>query len=1046
MNVKKGVRALLISALLLFGSFAVIPASASEKKTLTMYFHEDQEDYIILQASMGHLNDTFPSGDKPSDAAVGWFEMQNVSSIDGDVTCKLFFRIPPFNLTEIIDSVAPLVSDIIYNISGTNLSLANITGWGELWKNITNTTWDSFWSLVANTSLSDEEEFTLQVMNDTGAVFGEKTFFVNRTSWERGTFISILENLTSENFTNAGLQALNAWQNLNQKIVPATVTVPGVHYETVDPSEYLVFYVEASNQLAQIREIIDEFSDINISTLVYMLQLLDVLPQNVNLSSGSPEMKALQDLLKVFNATKGLIEPLINISFVYGSKDYPASITFEGTLREGRELGVRKYYLHDETVDSKVTQILDENPPIDDNVKEWSLSDEPRYWTLSYPYNYSTRMHGTVNVTVYLNYSDILDLLYGFSPEALLSLNYNVKAALIDVDEDGNSKEFASNVTTVSSLSISSLLSGGLNVPTTIQIKDVNHAMEVGHSLRLGLSIVNRSLNLPSFNITIFNFTLSDIIYLLNLFNISLSLPGSLLGETPVLMYDSVDSPSNIELNLAPLDDIKLSLAKGIKRDQLITKAGKAFFNVTVKNTGLKDDTVKVIVTPVDPVTTITPSGWNVSLTGVDSTGVINEFGYKRTYGVLLLPASSSRDVGITITPPRNVDYGDGVDVTIEAKGNRGYDEVSGSVTVSSDVVKIGIDLIKPADREARIGRSFNYTFKIVNTGNEVDSFHVNVKSDHDWANDSDVSPVPPIEVMPGEEKEFNVTVFIPSNVAAGTEDFLIVTVSSGVDPSKQRKTGVVTTAVSPSLTQIIGEGFDSFASQLGLNSVLGSSAGTFLMGFFFVVVIIFVVIAFYLWRKRFALLICLDRIKEVEPGEKTSFEVTLKNPTNQRLTYDLRVANEVSLPEGWHVSLSEREVKLDPDEEKKILLSVEASPDVDPDGYTEIKVEAMPREKPKAERISIIAMVKGAKVDLYISNVFHWPKTFKGGDVITTRFAVHNRGNVKAKGLSVKLAVNGVEKNRVENISIPPKGYANVRIPWVASPGENSVTITVEK
>ncbi|HEC81986.1 MAG TPA: hypothetical protein ENI42_06145, partial [Thermoplasmatales archaeon] len=686
-------------------------------------------------------------------------------------------------------------------------------------------------------------------------------------------------------------------------------------------------------------------------------------------------------------------------------RDYPASITFDGTLREGRELGLRRYYLHDETVGSKVTHTLDENPPMEgSDAKKWSMSDNERYWTLSYPYNYSTRIHGTVNLTLYLNYSDILELLSEFSPEALLSLKYNVKAALIDVDEEGNSKEFASNVTSISSVSFASLMGGGLNVPTVIRINSVNHVMEKGHSLRLGLAIVNRTLNVPSINVTIFNFSLSEIIYLLNLFNLSFSLPEFSLGETPVLMYDSVDSPSNLELNLAPLDDIRLLLKDG-KRDQLVTRAGRAYFNVTVKNTGSRDDNIKVIVTPVDPTTTITPFGWNVSFTGVDGTGVISEFGYKRSYGVISLPASSSRDVGIVVTPPEDVDYGDSVDVTIEAIGGRGSDEVSGSVTVSTDVVKIGVDIIKPADREARIGRSFNYTFKIVNTGNEVDSFLVKVESDHGWANDSDVFPVPPIEVMPGEEKEFNVTVFIPSNVAAGTEDFLVVTVSSSFDPSKQRKTGVVTTAVYPSLTQMISEGFDSFASQLGLNSVLGSSAGTVLMVVFFVTVVVFVVIAIYLWRRRFVLLICLDRVKEVEPGKKTRFEVVLRNPTNQRLTYDVRVANEVSLPEGWSVSLSEREVKLDPDEEKKISLFVEASYDVDPDGYAEIKVEAVPKEKPKAERISLVAMVKGAKVDLYISNVFHWPKTFKGGDVITTKLAVHNRGNVTAKNVSVKLS-----------------------------------------
>jgi len=68
----------------------------------------------------------------------------------------------------------------------------------------------------------------------------------------------------------------------------------------------------------------------------------------------------------------------------------------------------------------------------------------------------------------------------------------------------------------------------------------------------------------------------------------------------------------------------------------------------------------------------------------------------------------------------------------------------------------------------------------------------------------------------------------------------------------------------------------------------------------------------------------------------------------------------------------------------------------------------------------------------------------FKKGDRVETSFKLTNVGNVSADNISVILYVNGKEKNKVEDITIPRGGYAEVEIPWIAVKGKNKVEIVV--
>ena len=103
------------------------------------------------------------------------------------------------------------------------------------------------------------------------------------------------------------------------------------------------------------------------------------------------------------------------------------------------------------------------------------------------------------------------------------------------------------------------------------------------------------------------------------------------------------------------------------------------------------------------------------------------------------------------------------------------------------------------------------------------------------------------------------------------------------------------------------------------------------------------------------------------------------------------------------------------------------------------------PTDKNKVAEISTVTTIKDQKLNLKISGVIHWPRVFKEGERVETSFKLTNRGNVSADNVTVILYVNGEEKNRVENITIPRGGFADIEIPWIAGKGKNEVNIVVK-
>jgi len=194
----------------------------------------------------------------------------------------------------------------------------------------------------------------------------------------------------------------------------------------------------------------------------------------------------------------------------------------------------------------------------------------------------------------------------------------------------------------------------------------------------------------------------------------------------------------------------------------------------------------------------------------------------------------------------------------------------------------------------------------------------------------------------------------------------------------------------------------------------------------------------------KYVNVVCLERIKEMSPDEGAKFEITVQNPYKKKLSYEI-YAEENSSSLGWDVSLDTKNIEIESKQSKTVILTVKPTSFVKPNDWAEVKVVAKVLDKQKFAKLSTVTTIKDAQPELKIYGVFHWPKAFKKGDRVTTSFKLENKGNASASNISVVLYVNGKEKNKVEDITIPSGGYADIEMPWIAVKGKNEVNIVVK-
>ena len=490
------------------------------------------------------------------------------------------------------------------------------------------------------------------------------------------------------------------------------------------------------------------------------------------------------------------------------------------------------------------------------------------------------------------------------------------------------------------------------------------------------------------------------------------------------LLFNSNKHPSNIKISnveeLEPAPPYKITILKEgnkIQSDSL-KPGGVTEYTIKVSNEKDEDDNVTLSYEFSDPLE------WDASL-------------YAER---LHLPAGGYNFTNITITAPSDIETN--TTLTIKAEGNLGLAFSTVSLNTSKRLYIYDVKVVKPKNGKAKSGENVTYTFVIKNIGDDIDTYNLSAYSQHGWETWLGKNQT---IVEAGEEDEIRVRVSIPGDAEVGTTDILTLKIT--YDPYKklEKTVEVKTEVISPDIGEVLFNSLKSISNSIGLTAIIGGIAPYVFLLIIVIIILLIIFVALYLIRKKYVEIICVDRIKDVKPGDKAEYSLTILNPYKVRLLYSLS-ANSLQKP-NWKISLNEDEIILNPNESREIKLVVETSESDNVGDWSEIRVKATPRQKPsKSMEISLLTTLREARPDLFIKDVKHFPKVFKGGDIVTTSFTLENNGDAQADRVSVTIYINGEERNKVENLTIPEKGFAKIKLPWIAVRGKNSLHIAVRQ
>ena len=492
------------------------------------------------------------------------------------------------------------------------------------------------------------------------------------------------------------------------------------------------------------------------------------------------------------------------------------------------------------------------------------------------------------------------------------------------------------------------------------------------------------------------------------------------------LIYDSINYPSNLLLKFDETSNIKSELKT--ERNQKIVPGGsvECILNITSKyndtityNYQIKDKEGEWQIDTPDPID-ITP-------------------------GIPILAHIFVNHTDETLDAYNR----DLIDLSILPTGKTGRSKEEVKIEVSEDAIEYDAEIIAPSGKEIKHGTSDTYTYIITNnnTGFWPDSYFIEAYSEHNWSLELIYDEDKASDVDIGEELKIQITLFVPAytDICNDKLTLKITSVESkNHDKEKIIYVNVTTNVILPNVFENIYNLYESASETLGLDSVLGDYGGWFLIFITIFLLVFFLTIIMYFIRIKYIDIICLERIKEIEPDEKAEFDIKIHNPSRQKLTYELS-ANINSTSERWEVFLDKTTLSLDSKESEPVKLIVRPTDFVKSGDWVEIKIEAKTFDKQKVAKISTIVILKDIKPKLEIIGVLNWPKNFNKDDLVKTSFRVENRGKVSANNISVILYLNGKEKNKVDDITIPRGGYADIEMPWIAEKGKNEINIVVK-
>jgi len=381
------------------------------------------------------------------------------------------------------------------------------------------------------------------------------------------------------------------------------------------------------------------------------------------------------------------------------------------------------------------------------------------------------------------------------------------------------------------------------------------------------------------------------------------------------------------------------------------------------------------------------------------------------------------------------------LEIDVEIIGKTGYVVIPLSAEVSEDAVIFDTNVKSPESKTIKHGENHTYVFNITNnnTGLWPNSFIFTALSNNNWT--VNIDPYTFDNLGYGNSTNVKVTLNVPKNTKIVTDiiTFKVISKENGDEIVKYINS---TIQGEIALENLFGF-FESLAEDFGLDESFGEFA-PYIIPIILIIVIFFIIIlmVFIITSKNIEL-ICVDRIKEIYPHESATYTITIRNPSSKNRTYymDVIFDNE---DHKWDFSLDQKTILVQKKQSKTIHLNIKPTDEINLEEWIKATLLVATDGIKKQSKIELMAMIKNGIIELSIQNVFHWPKYFKKDEKVTTSFKLYNTSNIQAKNIKIQLLINGMEKNKVEDIIIPARGHADISIPWIAVKGKNDISIVV--
>lgn len=589
--------------------------------------------------------------------------------------------------------------------------------------------------------------------------------------------------------------------------------------------------------------------------------------------------------------------------------------------------------------------------------------------------------------------------LYLYYPKYVYLRKTSVDVSIFD---ETTGKVLASAIKPIEKSSILELIQGGPDLPTILELDVFDSELWYDHNISLRISATKAP-----------RFPFSGVLLNCNSFNYQSSV---------TFRFEETD-------NIKITDNSKYKDYEEENKKYIIAGGSAEFiYNISSKY----EEEVKINVDPID------------------SFGLSNiNFDYPKSVDISE-NGSATVHLYVNSTEDSLSAYGHYVDFFFNVSGLTGFDSKNPYVEIFDNAVEYDINVIAPKGKEIKHGETGTYSIIVRNnnTGFWSDSYYVEVESEHNWSVSFE-SDIPELKTFYDTEDQYvlKVNVSIPEFTEKLSDKLTIIIYSNEAEGHgmEEEVTIVITTnVIAPNVLEHIYHFFDGVAKDIGLDEALGNYAAAFLIFILVFIIIIFLILIIFLLRRKYVEVICFDRIKDISPDDEASYDITITNPLKKELTYTINTVME-SESEGWDVSLDKTQVTIGPRGSVPLTLTVKTTDYIKSDDWIEIKVIAKLTGKEKSDEISTVTSIIEGKPELNFIGVFHWPRLFKKGNRIETSFRIRNRGNVSANNINVILIINGKEKNKVEDITIPRGGYAEIEIPWIAVKGKNKIDIVVK-